>query len=333
MAEKRKPPETPIAGVTRIQELAYQLKIKQVMTTPVVTVTPDIRMSELKEVLRTKRISGTPVLEKGRLVGIVSIEDLIKALERGETESPVREKMTRNLITVQAEDSVIEAVKRFAQYRVGRLPVVNEEGLLVGILTGGDVTRGLLEAIGLDYHEDEIRRYRASHIFEDIDSDNTSLILRYKVRARDFQRGGEASSKIRRALDRLGGTPQVVRRAAIATYEAEMNVIIHTTHGGEIMAEIQPHQVRILAIDHGPGIEDVERAMQPGFSTAPEWIRELGFGAGMGLSNIRKCADEMLLESKPGVGTRLQIVIWLRPNGTLAPEQAEPSEPEEGLQR
>ena len=333
MAEKRKPPETPIAGVTRIQELAYQLKVKQVMTTPVVTVTPDIRMSELKEVLRTKRISGTPVLEKGRLVGIVSIEDLIKALERGETESPVREKMTRNLITVQAEDSVIEAVKRFAQYRVGRLPVVNEEGLLVGILTGGDVTRGLLEAIGLDYHEDEIRRYRASHIFEDIDSDNTSLILRYKVRARDFQRGGEASSKIRRALDRLGGTPQVVRRAAIATYEAEMNVIIHTTHGGEIMAEIQPHQVRILAIDHGPGIEDVERAMQPGFSTAPEWIRELGFGAGMGLSNIRKCADEILLESKPGVGTRLQIVIWLRPNGTLAPEQAEPSEPEEGLQR
>ncbi|MBC7224961.1 MAG: anti-sigma regulatory factor [Anaerolineae bacterium] len=136
--------------------------------------------------------------------------------------------------------------------------------------------------------------------------------MRYKVRARDFQRGGEASSKIRRALTRLGAGAQVVRRAAIATYEAEMNIIIHTTHGGEIVAEVQPHQVRILAVDHGPGIEDVERAMQPGYSTAPEWIRELGFGAGMGLTNIQRCADEMHLESKLGAGTRLTIVIRLR---------------------
>jgi anti-sigma regulatory factor (Ser/Thr protein kinase) len=219
--------------------------------------------------------------------------------------------MTREVVTVREEDSIIEAVKKFAQYRFGRLPVVDAGGNLVGILTGDDITRGLLEAIGLDYHEDEIRRYRASHIFEDIESNNTSLMLRYTIKACDFQHGGEASSKIRRALNRLGATPQVVRRVGIAAYEAEMNIIIHTTQGGDIIVEVQPHRVRIVATDAGPGIEDVEKALQPGFSTAPEWIRELGFGAGMGLVNIKRCADEMHLGSTPGVGTRLEIVIFM----------------------
>ncbi|MBC7251719.1 MAG: CBS domain-containing protein [Anaerolineae bacterium] len=301
--------------VTRVQELVYELKIGDVMTKRLVTVTPDTSMAEFKEVLRVNRISGTPVVENGRLVGIISLEDLIKALSEGDLEGPVCERMTRDVRTVSAHESVIEAVKVFSQTGVGRLPVVDEQGQLVGIITQGDITHGLLKAIELDYHSDEISRYRASHIFEDIVSDRTSLLLRYKVRARDFTRGGEASSKIKRALIRLGGNPQVVRRVAIATYEAEMNIIIHTDHGGEIVAEIQPEQVRVLAVDHGPGIADVEQAMQPGFSTAPEWIREMGFGAGVGLNNIQKCADEMHLESTLGVGTRLQIVVYLQPRG------------------
>ncbi len=302
----------PIIAVTKIQELVYELKIKQVMTAPVLSVTPETRMSEFKEILRTRRISGTPVVENDELVGIVSIEDLIKALEQGAIELPVKERMSRHVVTVHEEESVIEAVKKFAQYRFGRLPVVDSRGRLVGILTSDDITRGLLEAIGLDYHEDEIRRYRASHIFEDIESNDTSLMLRYKIKACDFQHGGEASSKIRRALTRLGAAPQVVRRVGIAAYEAEMNTIIHTTHGGDIIVEVQPRRVRIVATDRGPGIEDVEKALQPGFSTAPEWIRELGFGAGMGLANIKRCADEMHLGSTPGVGTRLEIVIFMQ---------------------
>jgi anti-sigma regulatory factor (Ser/Thr protein kinase) len=183
----------------------------------------------------------------------------------------------------------------------------------VGILTGGDITRGLLEAIGLDYHAEEISRYRARHIFEDIVSDRTGLILRYRIKARDFSGGGSASSKIKRALDRLGAPPMIQRRVAIAAYEAEMNLIIHTDNGGELIAEIQPEVIRIVATDNGPGIPDIEQAMQPGFSTAPNWIRELGFGAGMGLANIKKCSDSMKLESQVGVGTRLEIVIKVSP--------------------
>ena len=298
---------------TKIQELIYELPIERVMKKGVIRVSPETSMTELKEVLRVNRISGAPVLIGDQLVGVISIEDLIKALVEGDVEAPVRKRMTTRVITVRENESVVEAVKKFAQYKVGRLLVVNEKGQLTGILTGGDITRGLLEAISLDYHAEEISRYRAKHIFEDIVSDQTSLILRYKVEAKDFKKGGTASSKIKRALDRLGAVPEVIRRVAISVYEAEINLIIHADQGGELIAEIQPEVIRILAIDQGPGIPDVDRAMSPGFSTAPNWIRELGFGAGMGLMNIKNCADSMKLESTAGVGTRLEIVIYLRP--------------------
>lgn len=298
---------------TKIQELIYELPIERVMKKGVIRVSPETTMTELKEVLRVNRISGVPVMEGERLVGVISIEDLIKALVEGDVEAPVRKRMTTRLITVRENESVVEAVKRFTQHKVGRLLVVDEQGRLTGILTGGDITRGLLGAISLDYHAEEISRYRAKHIFEDIVSDQTSLILRYKVEAKDFKKGGTASSKIKRALDRLGGVPEVIRRVAISAYEAEMNLIIHTDHGGELIAELQPEVIRIMAIDQGPGIPDVDQAMSPGFSTAPNWIRELGFGAGMGLMNIKKCADSMTLESTVGVGTRMEMVIYLHP--------------------
>jgi CBS domain-containing protein len=304
---------TQVPKFTKIQELIYELPIERVMKKDVIMVSPETLMAELKEVLRMNRISGVPVVENGQLVGIISIEDLIKALVEGDVEAPVRKRMTTRMITVREKESVVEAVKKFAQYKVGRLIVVNEQGQLRGILTGGDITRGLLEAISLDYHAEEISRYRAKHIFEDIVSDQTSLILRYRVKAGDFNRGGNASSKLKRALDRLGAVPEVIRRVAISAYEAEMNLIIHTNEGGDLIAEMQPDVIRIKAIDHGPGIPNVEQALSPGFSTAPNWIRELGFGAGMGLTNIKKCADAMELASTVGVGTELEIVIYLRP--------------------
>jgi CBS domain-containing protein/anti-sigma regulatory factor (Ser/Thr protein kinase) len=304
--------ESQTAEITRIQELIYELKIEQVMTQNVITVTPETTMAELKEILRMKRISGTPVLEEGKLVGIISIEDLIKALEAGEKDVKIGDKMTRNVQTVFSDESVVQAVNKFGQHGFGRLPIVDRAGKLVGILTQGDVVRGLLKHLEVHYREEEIHRYRASHIFEDIVSDQSGLILRYRVKPKDFTGGGGASSKIKRALERLGATPQIIRRVAIATYEAEMNLIIHTERGGEIVAEISPEHIQIVVVDNGPGIADIEQALQPGFSTAPDWIRELGFGAGMGLSNIRNCADQMNLTSTAGVGTRLEILFRLK---------------------
>ncbi len=298
-----------LTEISRIQELIYELPIKRVMSKNLITVTPETEVCELKEVLRVNRISGTPVVENGKLIGIVSLEDLIKALEAGDLHCPVREKMTAGLVTVHAEESVIEAVKKFAKYEVGRLPVTNEKGELVGILTSGDITRGVLEAIGLNEHPEDNRRLKKRQLFENIVSDHTSLTLKYLIKAHDFKEGGRASSRLKLTLDRMGVPKQVLRRIAIASYEAEMNLVIHTSRGGELIATIQPEVIQLHTIDDGPGIPDVEKAMQPGYSTAPHWIHELGFGAGMGLMNIKHCADEMKLESEIGVGTRLSITI------------------------
>jgi len=245
------------------------------------------------------------------LVGMISIENLIRAFENGQLSATVGELMTTDVVSVRAEDSVVSAVNLFARHGYGRFPVLDAESRLVGILTKGDIVRGLLQQMETRWHTEELQRYRASHIFEDIVSDQTGLILRYFVKARDFVRGGEASSKIKRALERLGAHPQVVRRVAVASYEAETNLLIHSD-GGELIAEVRPERMKVTALDRGPGIPDIEQALQPGFSTAADWIRELGFGAGMGLSNIKACSDEMRLNSEMGVGTRLVMVFKLK---------------------
>jgi CBS domain-containing protein/anti-sigma regulatory factor (Ser/Thr protein kinase) len=301
-------------NLTKVQELVYELKVEQVMTCDVITCSPDATMAELKEELRTNRISGVPVVENGQMVGMVSVESLIRALEQGEAQALIRDKMTRHVQAVRADDTLAGAVALFARFKYGRFPVLDADGNLVGIITQGDIVRGLLRQFETLWQSEEIRRYRASHIFEDIESEQTTLILRYRVAPRDFVRGGEASSKVKRALDRLGAHPQTIRRISVATYEAETNIMIHT-EGGEIIVEARPEEIKVIAQDDGPGIPDVEQAMQPGFSTAPDWIRELGFGAGMGLSNIKSCTDRMSLISEVGKGTRLEMIFDLSQGG------------------
>jgi len=300
------------AGViTRVEELGYELKIGQVMTTKVVTFSPETTILEALDVIKQHRISGAPVTVEGELVGIISTEDLIKALRDGRIDRSVSTYMTKDLITVKAIDKVVEALKVFQKTKVGRLPVVNENNKLVGLLTKGDITNGLLTALQRDYQAEEIIRYRASHLFEDIESDRTSLILRYRIIKNDFVNGGAASNNIKRALLRLGANRQIARKCGIAVYEAEMNLIIHTNNGGFLRVEIEPHKITMEAYDDGPGIDDIEKALTPGYSTATEEIRDKGFGAGMGLVNIRSCVDEMTMKSSRESGTNLYMTMYL----------------------
>jgi len=298
--------------ITRAEELAYEIKVSEVMTAEPVIVSPGMKMREVTEIFRTRRISGAPVLENGLLVGIISIEDIIRCLINSDMEAELHTYMSIEPHVAYLDDPLIEALKTFVSTRVGRLPVVDRTNTLKGILTKGDITRGLLKALQSDYQAEEVRRYRASHLFEDIESERTSLILRYNIKAGDFTLGGSASSKIKRALTRMGASPQIARRCGIATYEAEMNLIIHSTDGGIIRVEIEPHQISIDVYDYGPGIKDVELAMRPGYSTATEKVRELGFGAGMGLVNISRCVDLMKLESQFGKGTRLRMKLYVQ---------------------
>lgn len=137
-----------------------------------------------------------------------------------------------------------------------------------------------------------------------------SYELTIPVAGRDFLKAGEAASRVKKALQALGLSPAVVRRSSICAYEAEMNIIIHA-YEGSLSLKVTPEAVTLLAEDTGPGIPDIDLAMQEGYSTAPDEVREMGFGAGMGLPNIKKCADELTISSTVGEGTRVKIVINL----------------------
>jgi CBS domain-containing protein/anti-sigma regulatory factor (Ser/Thr protein kinase) len=295
--------------INRVEELSYDLKIHEVMSKNLHTASPDISLSDVLKILRVNRISGVPVVEDEKLVGVISIEDIVRALQNNDLTETVGQYMTRELVTVSNFESIVKAMQTFAEKHVGRLPVVNEEKKLVGMITKGDITRGILVALQKDYKEEEVRRYRASHLFEDIISDRTTLVLRYNIKAQNFTLGGTASSNIKRALLRLGADAQIARRCGIAVYEAEMNLIIHTTRGGILKLEVEPHRITMSTTDDGPGIPDVHQVLQPGYSTATDQVREMGFGAGMGLVNIKRCVDSMELESTVGKGTKLIMRI------------------------
>ena len=137
---------------------------------------------------------------------------------------------------------------------------------------------------------------------------SNAIHLHYEVSGEDFTRAGEASGAVKKRLKSLGFNPDAIRRTAIAMYEAEINMVIHAD-GGFCDVDIYPDRIEILLSDHGPGIPDVEKAMQEGFSTAPDNVRSLGFGAGMGLPNIKKYSDEMRIETTIGVGTNLYLTV------------------------
>lgn len=302
--------------INRVEELSYDLKIREVMTAAVKTATPDMPLSKVLEILRVNRISGLPVVEDEKLVGILSLEDIVRALQKNELAAPTSQYMTRDVVTVSSYESIVQALRTFTEKQLGRLPVVDENQNLVGMITKGDITRGILVALQKDYKEEEVRRYRASHLFEDINSERTTLVLRYTIKAGDFTQGGKASSHIKRALIRLGADPQLTRRCCIAVYEAEMNLIIHTTNGGILKLEVEPHRITVTATDDGPGILDTQKVFEAGYSTATEQVREMGFGAGMGLVNMSRCVDEIKLESAVGKGSKLIMRIYI-PNQTV----------------
>lgn len=311
--------------ITRVEELSYDLRTSDVMSRDVKSLAPTDTMRAVFELLRESHISGAPVMEGNALVGIISQEDLMRAMADGDQHASIQQYMTRNVITVKSYEPVVKALEIFARTKIGRLPVMDENENLVGMLTKGDITRGVLIAIRKDYQEEEIRRYRASHLFEDIISDRTSLILRYKIKPHDFTNGGQASSHIKRALLRLGASPQLARQCGIAVYEAEMNLIIHSNNGGVLRVQVEPRRILMQTSDDGPGIADVKQALQPGWSTASELARSMGFGAGMGLVNIQRCVNKMEIESIPGKGTKLFMEIHLRPDEKF---KAPPESPE-----
>ena len=135
-----------------------------------------------------------------------------------------------------------------------------------------------------------------------------AIVLTYDISADDFTRAGEASSDVKRKLKQMGVDPEAIRKVAIAMYEGEINMVIHAK-GGLITVEITPQQIKMILADVGPGIPDVELAMQAGYSTAPDEIRSRSFGAGMGLPNMKKYSDDMEIDTRLGQGTTITMTV------------------------
>ena len=135
------------------------------------------------------------------------------------------------------------------------------------------------------------------------------LKLHYDVSGGDFTSAGKASVQAKKALRQLGFDPDVIRRVAIAMYEGEINMVIHAG-GGTATVTVAPDRIMIVLADHGPGIPDVGLAMKEGYSTAPDSVRDLGFGAGMGLPNMKRYTDEMKIDTVVGEGTTITMVIY-----------------------
>lgn len=133
----------------------------------------------------------------------------------------------------------------------------------------------------------------------------------YRVEGGDFTNAGNASSEVKKILKKLNVEPKITRRVVVALYEAEVNVVAHA-YRGEIIVDVDTDKIRVVLKDEGPGIESIDKAMQAGFSTASEKVREMGFGAGMGLPNINKNADEFNIKSEVGVGTELELITFLK---------------------
>lgn len=135
-----------------------------------------------------------------------------------------------------------------------------------------------------------------------------SLRLECQIAGQDFMAAGEAAARIKKTLQQVGMSPETIRRTAIVAYEAEMNIVIHARKG-KLTAIISPAGIDLIAEDEGPGIADIDLAMQEGFSTASDEIREMGFGAGMGLPNIKRNSDKLAIHSTVGAGTVLCATI------------------------
>jgi len=140
-------------------------------------------------------------------------------------------------------------------------------------------------------------------------STGQEIILEYELKASNFEVAGEAASKTKRVLQQIGVPVDVIRRIAISAYEGEMNTIIHSL-GGIMRVVIFPDRTDLIFEDQGPGIADINLAMQEGYSTAPDYVREMGFGAGMGLPNMVRCTDKFDIQSELGVGTKIRMTVF-----------------------
>ncbi len=295
----------PLQSSLRVQELIYGLRISEVMTSKVFAVSKNCTMRDVREIMRNNEISGVPVVDSKRVVGIVTMNDLMNALEEGALDDSVITWMTSEVQTLAEDMPLSFGISAFGKFSFRQFPVVNKSNELTGILTFRNINHALIRELSRQLRHME----RQSENPPEADSLRFTKV--YQLARYDFENGGTASSEIKKFLKSRGVPPKLVRRVAVASYELEINLVAHSI-GGMLSFDINEERVKISSHDRGPGIADTAQAMTEGFSTANEWIRSQGFGAGMGLPNVKRVSDEFAIESAVGMGTMVQAVIYLK---------------------
>ena len=293
----------------RIQELAGNLKIRDVMTRKVFAVTRTCTMRDVQAIMKNNAISGVPVVDDKYVIGLVSVHDIMNAFEQGWMNDPVAKHMVTGVRTLSEDQPLSFAMSAFSKFPYRRFPVVNHNNELTGMVTLRNINMALIQELSrqLDAIETESGRITPAAT-----SENCIFYRIYRIARYDFESGGKASAELREQLQARGIAPKIIRRAAVACYELEINIIAHS-YGGTLTLYVDRDRVRITANDFGPGIADIEQAMTEGYSTASDWIRSQGFGAGMGLPNTKRLSDEFVIQSGVDMGTMVKAVVYLNP--------------------
>lgn len=298
----------------RYKDFFDELTAEKIMNSPIISLNNKNTIREAQIIMKNEQISGIPIVnENQELINIITMEDILNTLEEGGIEKTIEKLGNKKIIYLCRGDKFEKIIDYMTKYGYGRYPVVNEGKKLLGIITKQDILFTILKKLSVLYLHDERRK-------EILDSPLSIMIKNkinknlsdffYEIKNKDVNNAGEGSALLKSYLQEKCFTKKVIRNISIATYEAEVNVVIHGGGIGKIICEIEENAIIIVIEDIGPGIENVDKAMQVGYSTAPEYIRGLGFGAGMGLANIKRFADKLVITSEKDHGTRVEMLFW-----------------------
>ncbi len=286
-----------------ILEIILRLKIKDALTREVVKANIHSTLREIQHLMKQTQTSGVPIVDNDRVIGMISVNDIISALDGGYIEEKAITYMSPSLVLLEEDMPLAFAINHFNKYPYRRYPVVNRERLLVGVISSRDILIALLNELGKEIIELE-NRIQPQPV-----AVHEQIYKEFSIKKFDLENAGKPSFYIKKILKDKKLSPETVRRASIAAYELEINLVIHSD-GGKLIFIIDEEKITIITEDTGPGIENVDLALQVGYSTANEWVRSLGFGAGMGIPNTKNVSDEFNIKSKVGSGTTATCVIY-----------------------
>jgi len=292
-------------------ELLYTLTVGEVMVKNVISVNENMSIKETMEIFKKYHITGCPVVNFDNiLVGIISMSDILDALYENKAQDLVKNWMTTKIYTIHPEVNIVKALDLLSTKSVGRIPVIDYDRKVIGIITNGIILKSLLLRVEKfsEATEKEAIKLASALNLDEIRIEQP-IKFKWELKQNDFENAGKLSSELKKILAKMNIDRIIVRRISIATYEAEINVLIHSV-GGYALIDINSERIHEEFIDFGPGIPDIDKAMEEGYSTASQIARDLGFGAGMGLPNIKKSVDIFNLQSSTNEGTKLIFEVF-----------------------